>query len=83
MGIGRVQQGVEYAFLCTGREVLSSSELMAWTHVLARYQGRASRRNRQNQSRATIRAADRLCVRAGRARGRGRPWLWRLRQPIG
>jgi hypothetical protein len=73
---------IEYCFLGTGQETLSTAELMAWAHCLARFQGRTSRRHRQNQSRSTIRAAERIAERVGRARGRGRPWLWKLKAPI-
>ena len=63
----------------TSRPVLSTTELMAWTHALALYRGKRSRREVLNHQRSIRRVAEQLCVRVGRGTGRGRPWLWRLK----
>ena len=62
-----------------GRAVLTTSELMRWTHAMALHRGKRSRCDRLNHCRAIRRAAERLCIRAGRSAGHGRPILWRLR----
>jgi hypothetical protein len=69
---GRVQPRIRRAYVATGKLVLSTSELMRWTHP--RPGG-----NRHNHRRAIRGAAERYCVRVGRGSGVGRPILWRLR----
>jgi len=69
---GRVQKRIRRAYVATGKLVLSTSELMRWTHP--RPGG-----NRHNHRRAIRGAAERYCVRVGRGSGVGRPILWRLR----
>jgi hypothetical protein len=77
---GHVERGIRYAFIAKPDRAWTTSELMEWTHGLALYQGKGSRRNRQDYCRSIWRAAERLCVRVGRSRTRsGRPVLWRLR----
>jgi hypothetical protein len=80
---GRVQFGIRYAFITDPDRAWSTRQLMEWTHALALYQGRGSRRNRQNYCRSIARVAELLCDRVGRAPTRGRPWLWRLRDGAG
>jgi hypothetical protein len=79
---GRVLKGVLRAFVASGSETLSTSQIMAWTHVRRLYDGRNSERERRNYRRRVRIACDRLCVRDGRARARGAPIMWRLREPI-
>src|SRR5262245_39457541 len=69
---GRVQKRIRRAYVATGKLVLSTSELMRWTHP--RPGG-----NRHNHRRAIRGAAKRYCVPVGRGSGVGRPILWRLR----
>jgi hypothetical protein len=76
---GHVLRGVRRCFIANGYDVVSTSELMEWAHGLSRYRGKTSFRHRQDQSRATVRAAERLAVRVGRAKSRGSPWLWQWR----
>ena len=68
---GRVQKRIRRAYVATGKLVLSTSELMRWTHPRAGG-------NRHNHRRAIRGAAERYCVRVGRSSGIGRPILWRL-----
>jgi len=67
---GRVQKRIRRAYVATGKLVLSTNELMRWTHP--RPGG-----NRHNHRRAIRGAAH--CERVGRSKGHGRPILWRLR----
>ena len=69
---GRVQKRIRRAYVATGKLVLSTSELMRWTHPRAGG-------NRHNHRRAIRSAAERYCVRVGRGSGVGRAILWRLR----
>jgi hypothetical protein len=82
---GHVLLGIERAFIAHGYQDLSTTVLMQWTHCGAMYRGKTGRKQRQNHCRAIHRAAARLADRVGRARSRGSPWLWRLREigPIG
>src|SRR5262245_62643999 len=68
---GRVQKRIRRAYVATGKLVLSTSELMRWTHPRAGGK-------RHNHRRAIRGAAERYCVRVGRVSGLGRPILWRL-----
>src|SRR5215510_9815551 len=65
---GRVQKRIRRAYVATGKLVLSTSELMRWTHPRAGG-------NRHNHRRAIRGAAERYCVRVGRVSGLGRPIL--------
>jgi uncharacterized protein YcgI (DUF1989 family) len=69
---GRVQKRIRRAYVATGKLVLSTSELMRWTHP--RPGG-----TRHNHRRAIRGAAERYCVRVGRGGGVGRPIRWRMR----
>jgi hypothetical protein len=69
---GRVQKRIRRAYVATGKLVLSTSQLMRWTHP--RPGG-----NKHNHRRAIRGAAERYCERVGRSNGHGRPVLWRLR----
>src|SRR5262249_39012267 len=68
---GRVQKRIRRAYVATGKLVLSTSELMGWTHPRAGG-------NRHNPRRAIRGAAGRYLVNVGRGSGVGRPILWRL-----
>jgi hypothetical protein len=76
-GRGHVQVGVKRAFLATGKSVLSTSELLAWTHSRPIWVRRHNPRN--DQRRAIRRVCERYCERVGRDASIGRPILWRLR----
>jgi hypothetical protein len=71
---GRVQRRIRRAYIATGLAVMSTAELLCWTHP--RPGG-----NRHNHRRAIRGAAERYCVRVGRV-GRSHAILWRLREPI-
>jgi hypothetical protein len=76
-GRGRVQVGVIRAFLATGKSVLSTAELLAWTHPRPI---RVRRRNPRNGQRRSIRrVCERYCERVGRGASLGRPILWKLK----
>ena len=70
---GPVQRRIRRAFIGTGKPVLSTAELMRWTHP--RPGG-----NTHNHRRAIRGAAERYCERVGRASTVGRPILWKLKQ---
>jgi hypothetical protein len=71
---GPIQQRARRAFFGSGKQVLSTSEIMQWTHPRPRPVGG---RHRQRQS--LRRVLDRYCIRIGRAGGMGRPILWKLK----
>ena len=73
---GPVQKGLWRAFIMSGKETLSTSDLKAFVYCLRQHrEGRVDRA----LCFSIRRAADRLCVRAGRAQTIGRPWLWALK----
>jgi hypothetical protein len=73
--IGRVQRGVQRAFLVFPKRAFTTRELLAWTHP----RGMAtSLRERRNYCRAIRRAADRVAMRVGRRWPDG--LIWRLVQ---
>jgi hypothetical protein len=74
---GRIQVEVRRAFLGAGDAVLSTTEVFDFTFARAR---RVHWRRRRSWS--SIRVLDQLCHRVGRAPTIGRPWLWRLREPL-
>src|SRR5262245_37486046 len=78
---GRVLRGIERAFVANDMRPVSTSEIMAHSFALALYQGKTSKRERENHARSIRRACDRLCVRLGHAAKPGRPVLWQLREP--
>jgi hypothetical protein len=81
LGRGRVQLGVKRAFLATGKRVLSTAELLQWTHPRPI---RVRRRNpRNNQRRSVRRVLDCCAIRVGRGEGIGRPILWKLKDGVG
>jgi hypothetical protein len=68
---GPIQRRVRRAFLGTGSRLLSTSQLLEWTHPRPG--------NKHNHRRSIRRVAERYCERVGRDRSVGRPALWRLR----
>jgi hypothetical protein len=68
---GPIQRRVRRAFLGTGNTLLSTSQLLEWTHPRPG--------NRHNHRRSIRRVAERYCERVGRDTSVGRPVLWRLR----
>ena len=78
---GRVLGAIEYCFVANGYRPVSTSQIMEFAFVRRLYRGRPSDRDRENFSRSIRRAASRLCDRVGKAKSRGAPWLWRLREP--
>jgi hypothetical protein len=77
LGNSRVQKAVRYAFIGTRQQVLSTSEIMLWTHARPVCAARRYLRNGYGQT--VRRACERLCERVARGASTGRPILWRLR----
>ena len=70
---GPVQRRVRRAFVATGQSVLSTSQIVEWTHP-------RPGTDRHHARRSVRRVCERYCVRVGRSdSGSGRPILWRLR----
>jgi hypothetical protein len=74
-GRGRLQVQIRRAFV--GHCLLSSSQV--YDYALARVRGDAWRRRHRW---SVIRILRQLCHRVGRADTIGRPWLWRLKEPL-
>jgi hypothetical protein len=65
------------AFVGTGRQVLSTSKILCWSHPRP---VRSQRHNPRTGQRESIRrVCAQLCERVGRDSSIGRPILWRLR----
>jgi hypothetical protein len=77
-GNGPVQRGIRRAFVASGAEVLSGSEIYDWTHARRRVCGKRLPAGVYSRTRRTLAT---MADRVGRARTRGRSWLWRLREP--
>src|SRR5262245_52827511 len=61
---------------------VTTSEIVEVAFALRLYRGDLGKRSRDNFARSIRRAADRVCIRVRRSEtGKGRPWLWRLRDP--
>jgi hypothetical protein len=73
-----VQRAIRRAFIMEGLEVLSAATIYDYTHGRRRME---FRRLPSGIYRTTRRTLATMADRAGRARTRGRPWLWRLRDP--
>jgi hypothetical protein len=72
-GGGCCQRGVRRCLWA--HNVASTSQIMEWSHP-------HGVRNRRNGTRAVRRAAERMAIRLGRSpKGKGRPMLWRLKEP--
>ena len=70
---GPVQRRVRRAFIATGKPVLSTSQIVEWTHP-------RPGTDRHHARRSVRRVCERYCERVGRgSNGRGTPILWRLR----
>ena len=70
---GPVQRRVRRAFIVTGKPVLSTSQIVEWSHP-------RPGTNRHHACRSVRGVCERYCVRVGRSNsGSGRPILWRLR----
>jgi hypothetical protein len=80
-GKGHVQVGIRRAFIVDPDRAWSTTALMEWAFPLQLYRGRTASRHRMNYSRSIRRAAGEMCEKVER-KGRGRPWLWRLRKPV-
>ena len=78
---GRVLGAIEYCFVANDYQPVSTSQIMEFAFARHFYRGRPSDRDRETFSRSIRRAAPRLCDRVGKAKSRGAPWLWRLREP--
>jgi hypothetical protein len=70
-GRGRLQVQIRRAFM-VGGPVLSTSAVYDWTYA-------RRRRLQGNRIWSVHRILRERCERVGRAKTRGRPWLWRLR----
>ena len=71
-GRGRLQRQIGRAFIAHG-PVLTSSDVYRWCE---RWQAREFG---QWERWSIVRILDVVAERVGRSRGRGRPWIWRLR----
>jgi len=70
---GPVQRRVRRAFIATGKPVLSTSQIVEWSHPRPGTDWHHARRS-------VRRVCERYCVRVARSdTGSGRPILWRLR----
>ena len=70
---GRVQRRVRRAFIATDKPVLSTSQIVEWSHPRPGTDWHHARRS-------VRRVCERYCVRVGRSdSGSGRAILWRLR----
>ena len=69
---GPVQRRVRRAFVATGQSVLSTTQIMDWSHP-------RPGTNWHHARRSVRRVCERYCERVGRGTGIGRPLLWRLR----
>jgi hypothetical protein len=70
---GRVQRRVRRAFIATGKPVLSTSQIVEWSHPRPGTDWHHARRS-------VRRVCERYCERVGRSdSGSGRAILWRLR----
>jgi hypothetical protein len=67
---GKVQRAVRRGFIV--KAVLSTTELLEWTHPRGRGTG-------HNRRRSVRRVCERYCIRVGRGAGVGRPILWKLK----
>jgi hypothetical protein len=73
---GHVMRGIRRAFIVEPGRAWSTSELREWTHALAGYQGKNSRRERHYHCWDIRRACERLCVPVGRG------WWQRTTDPV-
>ena len=73
-GRGRIQVQVRRAFAVHGREV-SSSQVYDWTHA-------RNRRMTGGLVHSVRRILQEIAVPVGRAPTIGRPWVWKLKQPL-
>jgi hypothetical protein len=69
---GPVQRRVRRAFVATGQLVLSTTQIMDWSHPRLGA-------NWHHGRRSVRRVCERYCEHVGRGTGIGRPLLWRLR----
>jgi hypothetical protein len=76
-GRGRIQRQIRTAFSMIGKSMLSTSELLGWTHSRLHLLRAPVLRHHRRRLRS---AADQLAERVGRSsRGKGRPIIWRLK----
>jgi hypothetical protein len=69
---GPIQVRVRRAFIGTGEPVLSTSQIVEWSHP-------RPGTNWHHARRSVRRVCERYCIRVGRGAGSARPILWRLR----
>jgi hypothetical protein len=67
---------IRRAFAMSGLEVLTTSELLDWTHARRRLERRTLPLGLYSR---THRTAAQVAERVGHGLGPGRPWLWRLK----
>jgi hypothetical protein len=73
---GRIQRGIQRAFVVSGTSTLSTSAIYDWT-MKDRNTGW-----QRMQRHSVWRVLRRMCDRIGRADTPGKPWLWRLKTPV-
>jgi hypothetical protein len=76
-GNGRLQRGALRALWAQG-EPITTSQAMEYTHCMRLYRSEPIRSIHYHRAR---RALERVANRVGHGLGRGRPWLWQLREP--
>jgi hypothetical protein len=79
LGRGRVQKQVVWAFAITGRSVMTTGELLNWTHAPLPRAWTKSMHHYGDVRRACARVAVRVGRGCGKGSGKGRPVRWRLR----
>jgi len=79
LGNGRVQRGVERALIVHNGGPITTGVAAEYAYALRQQKGDRLRSVNYVYLR---RALDRIADRVGHGRGRGRPWLWVLREPM-
>jgi hypothetical protein len=75
-GRGRVQIRIRRAFIASGAEVLTSSEIYNWTHPRSRLEDKTLPAGTYNRTSRTIAV---MCERLSPYPSTGRPVLWRYK----
>jgi hypothetical protein len=79
-GRGPVQVRIRRAFVASGGGALTSSAIYDWTHLRRRGRRKSMPFGIYSMTLRTLRT---MCDPIERASTIGRPWIWRLREPVG